>query len=225
MCPDKKLLVFMACLLTVPGLSTTLAVADDANGGWSDVHARDGVSVSARAHAGSKIHEMRAISIIDAPPERVLAVLDDIERYPSFMPPTTVARLLSRDKDQSYYYMEINPPVIARRDYCIRVGMQRFPDGRLRSHWSTDNSGCPAERRGVVRVPSNVGEWILQPLDEGRRTHVVYRCHIEVGGQVPAWMVNRVSATELPNVLKAVKTAVNQPRYAACTVAPCRAAQ
>lgn len=192
-------------------------------GGFVAVHARDGVAVSARPRPGSKIHEMQAVGDIDAPPERVLAVLDDIERYPSFMPPTTVARLLQRDKDLAYYYMEINPPVIARRDYCIRVGMQRLEGGRLRSYWMTDNSGCPPERRGVVRVPSNIGEWILEPLDNGRRTHVVYRCHIEVGGQVPAWMVNRVSATELPNVIGAVRRAVSQARYAACTAAPCQA--
>lgn len=221
----KKWLAFTVCLTTTLATLTSFAQADDA-GGWNAVHSRDGVAVSARPRAGSKIHEMQAVSDMDAPAERLLMVLDDIERYPSFMPPTTVARLLSREKDQSYYYMEINPPVIARRDYCIRVGMQRFPDGKLRSYWATDNASCPAsERRGVVRVPSNSGEWILEPIDGGRRTHVTYRCHIEVGGQVPAWMVNRVSATELPNVFAAVRRAVAQPRYAACTAAPCRPPQ
>jgi len=217
---EKKWLAFTAAATTLAAAS--FAQADDA-GGWNQVHARDGVAVSARPHPGSKIHEMQAVSDMDVPPERLLMVLDDIERYPSFMPPTTVARLLARDKDWSYYYMEINPPVIARRDYCIRVGMQRFPDGRLRSFWMTDYSACPAaERSGVVRAPSNVGEWILEPLDGGRRTHVTYRCHVEIGGNVPAWMVNRVSATEIPNIFAAVRKAVVQPRYAACTAAPCR---
>jgi hypothetical protein len=95
-------------------------------------------------------------------------------------------------------------------------------DGRMRSYWVTDNSGCLPERRGVVRVLSNDGEWMLEPIDGGRRTHVVYRCHIEVGGHVPAWMVNRVSATELPNIFAAVRHAVSQPRYAACTATPCK---
>jgi hypothetical protein len=206
------------------GIATTLATAaaqaDDA--GYVDVNARDGVRVSARARAGSAIQEMRAISDIDAPPERVLAVLDDIERYPQFMPPTSAAQLLRRDGNLAYYYMEISPPVIARRDYCIRVGMQRLDGGRLRSYWVTDNSGCPPEKHGIVRVTSNDGEWILEPIDGGHRTHVIYRCHIEVGGHVPAWMVNRVSATELPHVFAAVRHAVSQPRYAACTTGPCR---
>lgn len=216
----KKWLAFTVLLTAL----APLAHADE--GGWNPVYSRDGVAVSARPRAGSKIHEMQAISDMDAPPERLLLVLDDIERYPSFMPPTTVARLLARDNGQSFYYMEINPPVIARRDYCIRVGMQRSPNGTLRSYWMTDNASCPvSERRGIVRVPSNSGEWILEPIDGGRRTHVTYRCHIEVGGQVPAWMVNRVAAKELPNVFAAVRHAVAQPRYAACTAAPCRPPQ
>jgi hypothetical protein len=228
MCCVKKLLAFMAVAALLAQATEQTARADD-SGGWFDVLARDGVAVSARLRAGSKLHEMRMIGDIDAPPERVLAVLDDIERYPTFMPPTSRAKLLARDSDKalSYYYMEISPPVIAKRDYCIRVGMEKLSDGRLRSFWAVDNAGsdCPAERRGIVRVSSNDGEWMLAPMDGGRRTHIVYRCHIEVGGAVPAWMINRVSATELPQVFGAVRKAVQQPRYAACTVAPCRTLQ
>ena len=44
--------------------------------------------------------------------------------------------------------------------------------------------------------------------------------HIEVGGAVPAWMVNRVSASELPNIFTSVKKVVGQPRYASCTAGP-----
>lgn len=220
----NKLLAVMTVSAVSALSAQTPARADE---GWFDVLKRDGVAISARNRPGSKLHEMRMISDIDAPPERVLAVLDDIERYPSFMPPTSGAKLISRDRDKdlAYYYMEISPPVIAKRDYCIRVGMERFPDGRLRSYWSADNSGCPSEKRGIVRVTSNDGEWMLQPIDGGRRTHIVYRCHIEVGGSVPAWMINRVSATELPNVFAAVRRAVQQPRYAACNAAPCRTLQ
>lgn len=188
--------------------------------GWSDVLQRDGVRVSARVRPGSKLKEMRGIGDIDAPPERVLAVLDDIERYPQFMPPTKVAHLMRREGPNSYYYMEISPPVIASRDYCIRVGMEHQEGGRLRSYWFVDNKECVPERRGVVRVQSNDGEWLLEPIDGGRRTHVIYRCHIEVGGAVPAWMVNRVSASELPNIFTSVKKVIGQPRYASCTAGP-----
>lgn len=187
---------------------------------WTDVLVKDGVQVSSRKRAGSSLKEMRGIGDIDAPPERVLAVLDDIERYPEFMPPTKVARLMQREGAHAYYYMEIAPPVVANRDYCIRVGMERSESGRLRSYWFVDNTECVPERRGVVRVQSNDGEWLLEPIDGGRRTHVTYRCHIEVGGAVPAWMVNRVSASELPNIFAAVKKVVGQPRYASCTTGP-----
>jgi hypothetical protein len=189
---------------------------------WKRELVRDGIEISSRAWPGSSYKEIRAIGEIDAPPERVLAVLDDLLHYPEFMPPTTAARLLSRDETSSYYYMEITPPVISRRDYCIHVSMQRIEGDKLRSYWVADNSACLPERKGIVRVHHNEGEWILAPIDGGRRSYVVYRCHIEVGGAVPAWMVNSASVRELPNVFGAVRRVVSQPRYASCTAGPCK---
>lgn len=214
----------MTCVKTaLAAVTATMFAAAAAQAdadGWCEVHARDGVQVLARTRAGSPIKEMRAISDIDASPERVLAVLDDIEHYPQFMPPTSAAQLLHRDGDYAHYYVEISPPVIARRDYCIRVGTQRLAGGRLRSYWMADNTGCPPERPGVVRVRSHDGEWLLEPLDGGRRTRALYRFHIEVVSQAPAWMVNRATASELPNVLIALRRAVGQPRYAAARPTP-----
>lgn len=196
-------------------LAAAVALATVKDDGWSEVHARDGVRVSARPRAGSAFQEMRGISDIDVPPERILAVLTDIEHYPQVIPPTTAARLLERVDGLSYYYMEISPPLISRRDYCIRVGMERLAGGILRSYWTADNSACLPEQRGVVRVRANEGEWLLEPLDSGRRTRVTYRCHIEVGGHVPAWIVNRASMTQIPNIFASVRKAASQPRYAA----------
>lgn len=217
----KKVGVVSIATLLLVTATVAPAIADGA--GWRQVNSRNGVLISARPWAGSSFDEMQAIGDIDASPEAVLAVLDDLPRYPQFMPPTSKAQFLGRDANTVYYYMEISPPVIARRDYCIRVGWEHLPGGKLRSFWSADNSGCPPERRGVVRVRENEGEWLLEPIDDGRRTHVTYHCHIEVGGAVPAWMVNRVSATELPNVIGAVRKAVATRQFAsACTTPPCR---
>lgn len=199
--------------------ATTGAAADD-DASWTARPGRDGVSLATRERAGSKIREIRAIAEIDAPPERVLAVLADIERYPQIMPPTEQARLLRSDENGAVYYMEINPPVVARRDYCFRVAFDHLPDGKLRSHWVAENSGCLPERSGIVRVRSTDGQWVLSPQGDGRRTLAEYRCHIEVGGQVPAWMVNSGSVNQLPDVINSLRRAVMQPRYAACAPTP-----
>ncbi len=210
---------FIAALVVLLAGSSSTVRADE-GGAWEERGARDGVKLSSRDRVGSKIREIRAIAEVDAPPERVLAVLADIERYPQFMPPTEQAKLLRSEGDAAVYYMEINPPVVARRDYCFKVEFEHLPDGSLRSHWQAEAKGCLPERRGIVRVQATDGEWILEPRDGGKKTHALYRCHIEVGGQVPAWMVNQGSINQLPEVINSLRRAVTQPRYASCTPTP-----
>lgn len=191
-----------------------------ADGGWTKVHERNGVVVSVRPRIGSPIYELGAVGDVDASPERVYAVISDMERYPEFVPPTSLVKLLRRDGNSLLYYMEINPPVIARRDYCLRVIWEERPGGSLHGSWTADNNNCLPERRGVVRMRENEGEWILEPLAGGLRTHLRYRCYVDVRGHVPAWLFNRVSASALPKMFAAVQNGVRDPRYSHCCQKP-----
>lgn len=201
--------------------ATLLAMATaHADGGWTKVHERNGVVVSVRPRIGSPICELGAVADIDAPPDHVYAVISDMERYPEFMPPTSMVKLLRRDGNTFLYYMEINPPVIARRDYCLRVVWEELPGGGWHSSWAADNNNCLPERRGVVRMHENEGEWILEPIAGGLRTHARYRCHVDVRGHVPAWLFNRVSASAIPKIFAAVQRDVRQPRSPSCCQKP-----
>jgi len=193
--------------------SVLLAASAHADAEWTKVHERNGVVVAVRPRAGSRLNELSAFGEVNAPPERVRAVIADMERYPEFMPPTSMVRLLQRAGDSFLYYMEINPPVVARRDYCLRVVWNTLPGGGWHAAWQADNQSCLAERRGVVRMHDNEGEWILEPIAGGQRTYLRYRCHLDVAGHVPAWLFNRVSASAIPKVFAAVARSVHDPRY------------
>lgn len=160
------------------------------------------------------------MATIDASPERVLAVLSDVQRYPQFMPPTEETQLLRKDGDAAIFYMLINPPVVSRRDYCIRVAFERLPSGLLRSTWRAINEGCLLPKSNTVRVTETDGEWVLEPIDDGKRTRAYYRCHIEIRGHVPSWMVNSGATSQLPAVFAALRRATTDPRYAKCLGTP-----
>lgn len=213
--PMRAFILFAFSLVVLCDPPRGLAAETEA---FAPVSEKDGVRVSARAVPGSSIKEVRAEGLVEAPPERVLAVLADVSAYPEIMPPTEAARLLQKGEDgAAFYYMVINPPLIRRRDYCISLIQAHLPDGRLRSAWALHDAGgrCPAPQPGLLRIQRNQGEWLLTPVRDGQATQVVYQAYTDPGGQVPAWMVNLATARSLPGVFRSLRRAAALPRYAA----------
>ena len=187
------------------------AIADD----WKPVSEKDGVRISVRPVEGSSIKEVRGEGDIDAPLDNISAVLGDVQSYPVLMPPTVEATELKRQGvDTAWFHMVIDPPMIFKRDYCIRMTLSHLPGGVFKSEWALDNSVCPAKAKNMVRIERNSGSWVLTPLPDGKRTHVVYQSHTDPGGAVPAWIVNRVTAQTIPKIFQSVRRAAVLPRYA-----------
>jgi hypothetical protein len=171
------------------------------------------VRVETRAVEGSRVVEVTGRGAIDAPPERVLAMLADLEAYPQLMPPTTQARLLHREGARAWFYMVIDPPVIAKRDYCVLVTQSRAADGSWRSEWQPTAEYCPPPQRGMIRIWDNVGAWVLRATARGA-TEARYTAHTDPRGDVPTWIVNRMTAEAVPDIFAAVRRAVALPKYA-----------
>jgi len=203
----------------LPALCVVLSLPAGADDDWSQRESRNGVTVAARPLAGSKVEELLGRMVVDFPAERVFAVLRDVESYPEIVPPTVIANpLRSEGKNVTYYYMEIDPPVVARRFYCIRVEQRSDADGLLRSAWRPANELCPEAGNGKVRIDATEGEWTVRALDEGH-SEVVYHAHTDPSGAIPAWMVNRVQPGQLREIMESVRRASALPRYATTTVA------
>jgi uncharacterized protein YndB with AHSA1/START domain len=179
---------------------------------WAGVRTQDGVQVQARSVAGCKAKEFRATGRIDAPPERVLAILTDVESYKGWMPMTEQTRLLKREGASAWYYMVIDAPMVSRRDYCIRMSVSRLPDGKLQTAWTEAEDICPKPGKGLVRIETNHGFWQLAATDGGRATEAVYQGLSTADGSVPGWIANLASARELPNLFQALRRAVASQR-------------
>lgn len=204
--PGRLVLLGLALL----GPAAAAAGGDE---GWLQVHERAGVTVFSRAAAGSPIHEFRAVAEMDLPAPALLATVADIESYPGRMPPTLVARRIRGGGESTWYYMEINPSMIARRFYCLHVVQSRLPGGALRSEWSVDNSVCPEHQPGMVRIEHNSGSWTLTPLSDSR-TRVTFQTHSDPGGSIPAWMVNQFTARTLPETVESLRAMALRGRVA-----------
>ncbi|MFW5878762.1 MAG: START domain-containing protein [Myxococcota bacterium] len=198
-------------LLTALLLASGPAAADQAD--WERVADTDGIRVYAREVEGSRVREIKAVGRVAAPPGRVLAVLTDIEAYTETMPYTEEARVVRRQDNSTWMYTVINPPLVSRRDYCVRITVSRLKNGTLKSRWVPANELAPAESPGV-RVEVNEGHWLLRPIEGGQATMAEYYIYTDPGGEVPTFVANRANRSAVPNVVKAVREAAASPRYA-----------
>jgi hypothetical protein len=201
------------CLFVLVAMASPAVHGED---GWLWHSKREGVTVWTRARPGTMLREIRARGVIRATPSAVLAAIADVGHYPEFMPPTEQARLLKRKGNTAWYHVVLSPPVVAKRDYCVRTSWRKLSEGRFLSEWSLDDTNCPPPAEGVQRMVDNHGRWLLIPEDEGRATLVLYELFTDPGGSIPAGLVNEGSCNALPDVYVALRKVSQGPAYAGC---------
>lgn len=202
----------------------TAALAEDSSpalpsdGGWQFASERAGVSVWFRRFAASSVNEVRGEAVFDVSAEALFAVLGDIESYAQFMPPTSLSRRLPSDGSGKSYYIEIDPPVVSRRYYCMDVNLARPRGDVFVSEWRMWTAGCVPRKTSLVPMRDNHGIWRLSALSP-TRTRIEFQAHMDPGGQIPTWMVNRATLSQITDTFGSLRRAALLPRYASA-VAP-----
>jgi ribosome-associated toxin RatA of RatAB toxin-antitoxin module len=107
------------------------------------------------------MREVKRSALVAQPPERLFALISDVERYPEFVPGCTHARIESR----------------APHEVVATIGLRR---GALRTQFTTRNELDPDRRvtMHLVRGPFRLleGEWLLLPIGaQGCRVELTMR--------------------------------------------------
>ena len=187
-------------VLVVLLLVATPVAADD---GWQRVDEEHGVVVDAREVPGSSLHEVRASIHSALAPATIAAVVWRYEEHDRFVPRLAHAEVV-RDvgPDERIVYEQLAIPLLKDRDVVLRARRQTAADGTIDIRTTAiDGEGPPATSR-FVRVQTSEGHWQLTPADGG--TDVVYDIRTDVGGAVPAWIVNRAQREAVPDLVKAI---------------------
>ncbi len=192
-------------------LALLLALAPP-DGGWQEVARAGDLVIYNRARDGSDVREVLAVGTFDATPEHVHRVLDDNAGYQDFMPYTKVSRVLKREGATVWSYERINAPLVAERDYTVKITHRTLTrgDGAVVVHhaFTQANADGPAPVDGVVRVAVLDGRWELEPTDGGARTRATYWVYTAPGGSVPTFIANAANTNAVPGLFDAVKKAL-----------------
>jgi len=181
---------------------------------WQQVKNDDGMVVWAREVPGSSIREVKAETTVDVRAERVWEVLSDVAKYVEFMPYLVETRILGPAGERARYeYQLIDPPLVDRRDYTLRVSFEEQPEtGVFRRAWTPANDKGPPAKDGVVRVAVCEGSWTVERKG-AEQARVVYWLYTDPGGAIPNWVANRANATSVPDLLRAVRQRSLNPQW------------
>jgi hypothetical protein len=147
--------------------------------------------------------ELGAEGDLDAPPAQVRALLLDYERAPAWVSGVHESRIVSRSDQELVVYQRLVLPLLRDRDFTLRVswGMEQ---GREWLRFVADGGAGPPPVSGAIRVTHHEGQWLLSPIDGGRRTHAVYRFALDLGGAVPMWLGKGRAAKDLAGLFVAL---------------------
>jgi len=138
--------------------------------------------------------------VIEAPPEKVFAVIEDYEKYPDFLPEVkkvAVAPGPSGAKEVTYT-VDIKAKLIT---YTLRHTAR--PPGEL--SWTMV--------RGEM-MKGNDGAWVLKPVPSG--TEATYKIDLRLGALVPSMVERMLAEQQLPGLLRNFKKRIESlhPRTA-----------
>jgi hypothetical protein len=195
MVPRSILLLLIAVALA--------AAQTPAGDGWKRVDEEHGIVVDAREVPSSSLREVRASIHSALPPATIAAVVWRYEDHDRFVPRLAHAEVVREvGPDERIVYEQLALPLLKDRDVVLRARRETAADGTIDIRTTAiDGEGPPPTSR-FVRVQTSAGHWHLAPAAGG--TDLVYDIRTDVGGAVPAWIVNRAQREAVPDLVKAM---------------------
>jgi hypothetical protein len=181
---------------------------------WNLKADQNGIKVYTRGIEGSNIQEFKAEVIIKSNLSGILMVLDSISEYPKWMKNCNFAERAKKINSLSgYSYYTIKAPwPVTDRDACVLYKMNQDTNSNVVTITLKGVKDFSPNKSGYVRVPSLTGFWQLTPLAKGI-TKVIYQVHCDVGGYIPAVIINAyITESPLYN-LNNLKKIVESPLF------------
>jgi len=221
-------------LLLFPGPGSAAEDPLAAQGpGWECVKRDASLRIYTQPVPGRDLPKVQMVGVVDAPPERVFRVVTDYEKFETSMPYIDASRVIHGERvnahtEVHYVFFLVNPPLIDARYYTLKLTdesdetIEGVP-GSYRSQWDLVTEGVyheTPESPGIQRIAHmdhavetrlNQGFWLMQPLDGGRKTRVVYQVLTDPGGSIPHWVANKAQMKTLPDLMATVEKEARRP--------------
>ncbi|MVM30933.1 hypothetical protein GO755_12900 [Spirosoma sp. HMF4905] len=205
---DRIVLLIVACL----GLSRIgyAQPVDD----WHLEKDKEGIRVYSQHLTDNRLKELRVQCTFQGTMAALVAMLSDVENYPSLMYKTKTSRLLRRVSETDlYYYIETELPwPVDNRDMNVHLTFSQEPTTHTLQIRVTKAADEVPPQPHIVRVAEWSAVWEVHPLTN-QQLQIDYRCRVNPGGSLPAWLVNLTAASGPYESFKLLRKTILEARY------------
>lgn len=207
----------LVVLIALQGSSTATAAgqaADEADG-WRLDRERDGVRIYTRPLADSSFRAVRSTMTVPYPIAELVALVRDTEACAEWAHLCRSSRVIETLSETDVYVYTHNdlPWPISDRDAVARVTWTiDAATGSVTMRARATADKLP-KNRGIVRLTNADTRWRFTPLADGQ-IEIVSEAHVDPGGPLPAWLINRMLLDAPYKTLANMRRIVASGRYA-----------
>jgi uncharacterized protein YndB with AHSA1/START domain len=153
--------------------------------------------------------DVRAAVEISATPEQVFRTLTDCAQALRFVPHLKRCAVLETAPDGTWQNVEQQVDygwLVPRANYVFHADYQKFERIRF-----SNLRGDFHENRGV---------WMFRSVKDGQATLVTYEAYVAPAFYVPRWMMRNMLKSDLPELMRGLRTRAEAVRSATATNAP-----
>lgn len=197
-------LFLLAAVWFVPG-----AAASPPCDSWRVVQESSEGTLYHRCRPGSPFDEVMIETRFRAPPERLYALVNDYAGFAGFIPDVAESRVLAVEGPDQWVYHRLHlPGPVADRVYVMRstAHVDGAPPVAWHVEWMlSDRVFTGIDFAAGIRPDSLSGSWEIEGDAVPKRSKARYAVHTDPGGQLPVWLVMRLTDRYVQRVVAAIR--------------------
>ncbi len=206
----KQIVAIILIILGIPAFSQPRSGENN----WELVNDKDGIQSYCRNIPGSKLLEIKAIMVVDAPIENVGEMIRDIPGYTNWMPYCGGGWVLNGNRDDADIRILLDLPwPVTDREVVLNARVSYdLNHGRAFIDLTNRAKQYDSFEKNVIRVPVFKGRYTIEYITR-HKTGIIYQYSLDLAGSLPRPLKNSISKFFLYENLKNLKEKVNSTRY------------
>jgi uncharacterized membrane protein len=158
---------------------------------WNFIKEKDGIKIYTRVEAGNSLRSYRGVTDINAPAEKIFALMEDINNTDWWDKNLTQIKVLLYEKNKraQYYLVYDLPWPVTDRDLCVDVKITIDTVSGERKITAVSLPGVIPERNDMVRINDYRQTWTIIPTSK-EMTHIVLEGFVDPAGSIPDLISN-----------------------------------